>query len=586
MTPSLGIGAEQASQLAPLDRRRFEVVAICAASVVLLLVLHYTATLHKLGVHDALRRLFYLPVIIAAIAAGARGGLGIALFAVIGFLPHLRQLATTDDRVMDSAVELLLLLVVGGLVGWYSDTSRRARAQAAERGRFAALGEMGLAIVAQAKGPLAAIEGQALSLATLSGSDKRGSIDFAVEIIREEAVRAQHLLGDIGEIASITEERRDRIELAPLLDRIVHDVGNARQDGERAILVERPRSCIVATNRRALAFSLRTLMFGVLDSVPRPGWLEVRIAGPPASEPTIEIGVFSMGEKLPDLEESLTRVFGIGVKEYRFQQVFCIRLLDLLGAKVRFQRVSPCHSRIMIWFPAVAIGPADPSVGNAPRGMKEKHMKRAAAVVSSLTVVSLFVLTGCAASTKLRGSWGEPSRGDQPIRHVMVVQVASQGPARRLFEDRFAAALKARGVDGESSYALLGDGELDSTRVDLEVHKGHCDGVFVSRPIDDEVVHHYYRPAGAFTPSRGQSWSRWAKTKPQVIDTRVTDMETRLYRISDGKLIWSGITRSEFPKADAPEKQVDAIVSHLIRGLQRSNVALQIQGCPGNPRTP
>ena len=121
-------------------------------------------------------------------------------------------------------------------------------------------------------------------------------------------------------------------------------------------------------------------------------------------EPTIEIGVFSRGETLPDLEESLTRVFGAGTKEYRFQQVFCIRLLDLLGAKVCFQRVTPCHSRIMVRFPATAAVSADLAVGGAPRGMKEKHMKRAAVVVSSFAVASLLVLTGCTASTKLRGS--------------------------------------------------------------------------------------------------------------------------------------------------------------------------------------
>ncbi len=147
--------------LGRLERRRFQVLVLCAVAVAVLLFLHYTAALHRLGVHDALRRLFYLPVIVAAIAAGSRGGLSIAGFAVLGFLPHLRQLARTDDRVLDSVFELVLLLVVGALVGAYADASRRARAQAAESGRLAALGETGLALMAQTEGPLAAIEGQA-----------------------------------------------------------------------------------------------------------------------------------------------------------------------------------------------------------------------------------------------------------------------------------------------------------------------------------------------------------------------------------------------------------------------------------------
>lgn len=64
--------AERVSPSAPLEHRKVEIVALCAAAVALILVMHYTAALHQLGVHDALRRLFYLPVILAAMAAGSR----------------------------------------------------------------------------------------------------------------------------------------------------------------------------------------------------------------------------------------------------------------------------------------------------------------------------------------------------------------------------------------------------------------------------------------------------------------------------------------------------------------------------------
>ena len=338
--------------LTPLERHNRTVVALCVAAVGLLLAMHYTAALHQLGVHDALRRLFYLPVILAAIAAGSRGGLGVAVVAVIGFLPHLRQLARLDTRVMDSVVELVLLLAVGGLVGGFADASRRARAQAAERGRLAALGEMGLALMAQTEGPLAAIEGQAESLITPTGAGGRGSVTFAAQVIREEAARARQLLADLGEIGRISEPRRDRVELAPMLERVVRDVGNARQDGRRALLIEHPHSCTAAADRRALAFSLRTLIFGLLDSVPPPGWVEVRISGLSEAEPTVELGVFSLGDPLPDLEESLTKVFGAGPAAYRFREVLCLRLLTTQGASVRFDRASPCHMRIIVGLPA------------------------------------------------------------------------------------------------------------------------------------------------------------------------------------------------------------------------------------------
>ncbi len=569
--------AARVSHPAPLERRKVEIVALCAVAVALILMMHYTAALHQLGVHDALRRLFYLPVILAAMAAGSRGGIGIAAFAVLGYLPHLRQLARTDSRVMDSAVELVLLLLIGGLVGWYADVSRRARAQAAERGRLAALGETGLALMAQTEGPLAAIEGQAESLIATSGTGGRSSVVFAAQVIREEAARARHLLNDLAEIGRISEPRRERVDLSPLLERVIRDVASARRDGRRAILVDHPKSCAVEADRRAVAFSLRALIFGLLDSVPPPGWLEVRIASATGSPSTVELGVFSLGEVLPDLEESLTRVFGAGAGEYRIRQVLCIRLLASLGASVRFHRVSACHTRIIIGFTTTRPGLHVENGVQRGGNQKEKHVKSPSLVVGSLLVVGLMAVTGCAAGTKLRGTWHEPGGGIEPIRHVMIIHATRTGDARRVFEDRFAAALKDRGVEGEVSYTMVGDNLLDSARVDMEVHKGHCDGILVTKVLDDETVRSYYRPAGQFASSRGQSWSHYSRNQTQVIETRVIDMETRLYRVSDGKLLWSGLTRSSLPKSDTPEKQIDPMVKRLVSSMEKAGVGLAVR---------
>lgn len=345
---------DHAPQMGLIERRRFEVLGLCVVAVVVLLLLHYTTSHHRLGVHDALRRLFYLPVIAAAIAAGSRGGLSIAGLAVVGFLPHLRQLARTDDRVLDSVFELVLLLLVGALVGAYADASRRARAQAAEFGRLAALGETGLALMAQTEGPLAAIEGQAESLTAIMDPAHNTAITFAARVIREEAARARQLLSDLGEIARVSERRADRIDLAPLVAGVVKDVAHARRDGRRAVLVPSARAPRIEADRRAVAFSLRTLIFGLLDTIPSPGWLEVRLAECSPGEAAIELGVFSMGEALPDMEESLTRVFGAEVGDYRFRQVLCVRLLSSLGATVRFDSISPRHTRILVGFREVS----------------------------------------------------------------------------------------------------------------------------------------------------------------------------------------------------------------------------------------
>ena len=62
-----------------------------------------------------------------------------------------------------------------------------------------------------------------------------------------------------------------------------------------------------------------------------------------------------------------------------------------------------------------------------------------------------------------------------------------------------------------------------------------------------------------------------------MIETRVIDMETRLYRVSDGKLLWSGLTRSSFPKSNAPEKQIDPMVKRLVASIEKAGVGLAVR---------
>src|SRR5687768_570732 len=73
-------------------------------------------------------------------------------------------------------------------------------------------------------------------------------------------------------------------------------------------------------------------------------------------------------------------------------------------------------------------------------------------VLTALLAVSL--CGGCA-STRLDGSWRDPGFAGPTFTKVMVVGVTKQADARRLFEDRFAADLRAHGVEGVQSYTLI-----------------------------------------------------------------------------------------------------------------------------------
>ncbi len=331
------------------DKRAIVLTGVSVAAVVGLLALHYSAALHPLGLHDVLRRLFYLPVITAAIAGGMRGGLLTAGIAAVGYLPHLRQLERAGDRPLDHALELLLLPVVGMLVGGFADSSRRARALAAERGRLAALGEVGVAVMAQAEGPLAAIEGQVETLDLLALCARDPAAGFAARVIRAEVLRTRHLLEDLRGLSHPGHERLADVRLSAMVAGLVREIAACPSGAGRITLGECEPATSLRADRDVLAHALRSLLLALLKVVPVPGGLHVRVQRD-RGDTVIEIRARAATSALPDIEESLGTVFGAGFGEYHFSEALCVHLLSTQGATATFDRISPQQAVVRLAF--------------------------------------------------------------------------------------------------------------------------------------------------------------------------------------------------------------------------------------------
>ena len=209
-------------------------------------------------------------------------------------------------------------------------------------------------------------------------------------------------------------------------------------------------------------------------------------------------------------------------------------------------------------------------------------MNRIVLLYASLGASALLVLSGCSSSTRLTTVWSDPVSRPGTLHKLMVIDVAKSPTIRRAFEDRFAAALKARGIEAQPSYGLVGDATLDSAQVSMEMHNGHCDGVLVTRVMDQKMVRTYYPPTSAYRRVPAAYHGGWYSyysagygyltTPGYTVEKQLVNMETNLYRVSDGVLVWSALSRTWLEEAETPGEEINPVVQQLVRGLAGSAV--------------
>ena len=161
------------------DRRS----AWVAGLLLLITIGHYATSMQHEGVHDLLQRLYYLPIILAGLWFGVRGGLVTAVAATVLYLPHVfMQWGGLRPENVTRFLEVVLFGVVGFITGLLADRLRdalegqrraydslreqssqllRAEGQLGRAERLAALGELSAELAHEIKNPLGSVKGAA-----------------------------------------------------------------------------------------------------------------------------------------------------------------------------------------------------------------------------------------------------------------------------------------------------------------------------------------------------------------------------------------------------------------------------------------
>jgi two-component system sensor histidine kinase HydH len=188
-----------------------------------------------------LQRLYYIPVVLAGLIMGLRGGLGIALLAGISFVIGTPAIWTVNRAAMlDQGLEICVFCLVGGLSGALTDRYRKQESnllktsnqlreahQELEKNlerikraeRIYALAQLSAGLAHEIRTPLASLEGAAALVRCETQSEERRR-EF-LDIIQKESRRLNRLLTSFLEFARPRPPDLHRVEIGEVLDSVI-----------------------------------------------------------------------------------------------------------------------------------------------------------------------------------------------------------------------------------------------------------------------------------------------------------------------------------------------------------------------------
>lgn len=197
-------------------------------------LLHLTVGTESVVFHNVFRRLYYLPIILAAFQAGRLGGGLAALGAAALYFPHAFLMhhhldpAPAGDKILEMVLYGVVGLVTGLLVerGWRAAAEARAAEERARR--LEALVRLTSGLAHEIRNPLAAIQGSFEILADdyAEGSEKREIIDVGVT----QTARLDRVLTDFVAFARPRDPKREALDLVALVERVRGSASLTRPD--------------------------------------------------------------------------------------------------------------------------------------------------------------------------------------------------------------------------------------------------------------------------------------------------------------------------------------------------------------------
>jgi len=183
-------------------RSNWKQVALVAGLVLVFSILHYMTPASRPILHGVWRKMYFVPILLAAFWFGLRGGLITSVAISVIYLPHvIGQWAHIHTQREDALFDILLYNIVGGLTGFLAAREREQREKLKEAqkellraDRLKLLGELSAGMAHEVRTPLASILGS-VNILSKENSKPEEKREF-LEILKKEVHRLDKVVND------------------------------------------------------------------------------------------------------------------------------------------------------------------------------------------------------------------------------------------------------------------------------------------------------------------------------------------------------------------------------------------------------
>jgi two-component system, NtrC family, sensor histidine kinase HydH len=291
--------------------------------IILISVAHFTTSAYHHWLHDILRRLYYIPIILGAFSFGIKGALSASLFASLLYAPHAftQFLVQDPTTTIEKLLEIMLYNIVGIITGTLAEREKTQRIrqekvshrlrdsmdemklleeQLIRAGRLQALGELTAGLAHEIKNPLASIKGasEIISDEIATHSPKRAMVG----ILKKELERLETLLEKFLSFAKLEDFEIVPLEPCKVAEHVVSlTEAEARKRGVNLSYRCSTDGMRVEGNREHLSQILLNLILNAIEVSPDNDEVEIDITRATKGKTDfVAISVIDHGPGVPD----------------------------------------------------------------------------------------------------------------------------------------------------------------------------------------------------------------------------------------------------------------------------------------------